>query len=152
MVAPTSGIRAQVLTRDGGRCVSCGSADALQMQHRARVGNGGSGIRPDVLELVTACAVCNARFEADLQTRALVYGWKVRTWVNPADVPVFNIPAQQWGLLGVQDFFGELRPVVFPCSPEFAWNRMRVVYGDAWDEWCDDLERIVQIGLKGRRS
>ncbi len=41
---------------------------------------GGSKLKPTVSDGVTACVLCNDSFEAHLQERALLNGWKVRGW------------------------------------------------------------------------
>lgn len=100
MSAPTATVRRQMLTRDGSRCIRCGVGIYLEAQHRQAVGMGGSKHRPSIVEVVTACSECNARFESDLQQAALRFGWKVRGWVaEPGLVPVFEAWSGWWFLL-----------------------------------------------------
>lgn len=99
MAAPTPKMRALIYKRDGGRCVSCGSTAGLTVQHRKTVGMGGTKTLPTVQELVTACLPCNQGFEAELQTKALEHGWKLRRFANPAEVPVYYAWAHSWYLL-----------------------------------------------------
>lgn len=134
MAAPSQRVRGQVLLRDGSQCVSCGTRTSpLEMQHRQAVGVGGSKHRPLAHELATACSRCNMRFESDLQTRALVFGWKVRRWVaQPGLVPMFNRARGQWGLLTSLGGF-------VPVTPAAAHARMREVYGPEWDQWAKEV-------------
>jgi hypothetical protein len=146
MVAPSPKVRGLVLLRDGQTCVACGSRTSpLEMQHRQRVGAGGSNVRPQPHELATACALCNMRFESDMQTLALGCGWKVRAWVkDPRLVPMFNRPRGAWGLLTPEGGVARL-------SPAAAIAQMREVYGpEEWDRWADKSPLLV--GMKGKVS
>lgn len=139
---PLDADRALVLRRDLFRCVRCGKDTALEMQHRRRVGAGGSKVRPPVTDLVTACSWCNEGFEGVGQTEALVYGHKVRSWVvDPGRVPLFNRPLRVWGRL--TDAGG-----VIILQPQDAMDAMRSVYGTEWDRWADQLRE--PLGLMGR--
>jgi hypothetical protein len=117
--------------RDGHRCVSCGTLENLQYQHRAAVGMGGSDRAPRFPEGVTSCAVCNPAYEAHRQVEALFRGWKVRRWVAEQDlvaqVPVFFL-FDGWHLLNAD----ATRTAVSVRAAEF---RMRAVYGPEWDDW-----------------
>ena len=58
---------AQVLERDGGRCVIAGPAclgEATVADHRANRGAGGSTVLNDMRCLIAACGLCNS-FKAD---------------------------------------------------------------------------------------
>ena len=128
MTAPTPAVRAVMLERDNEQCVACPTTVRLEAQHRQAVGMGGSGRRPGFVELVTACQEHNARFESDLQTRALAHGWKVRKWVaDPGQVPVFYVRSG-WHRLTDDG-------MRIPISGVFASTMMRAVYGDEWDQW-----------------
>lgn len=100
MIAPTSDVRAETYFRDGNQCASCGTHALLTFQHRGAVGMGGSKIMPLVVEGLTLCLECNDRTERDLQTKALLHGWKVRRWVQQQgrcqDVPVFYAHLGVW--------------------------------------------------------
>lgn len=135
--------RAAVRRRDGDRCVTCGGTSALTMQHRAAVGSGGTSLRVGVAGLLTACAVCNARFEGDLQAAALTYGWKVRTWVVAAAVPVFYLPVGEWFALLPSGGIARV-------SRADAHTRMRAVYGAQWSRWVADSGAV--LGLEGVAS
>lgn len=102
MSAPTAKVRKQVYDRDGNRCVSCGTTYGLQAHHRQATGLGGRIRRPTPSELLTACGLCNASYEADKQSEALLWGIKVRRNIGgltPADIPVFYLHDQGWFLL-----------------------------------------------------
>lgn len=123
-----------VLARDGYHCVSCPnlSGHRLEMQHRQAVGAGGSKVLPEPHELATSCAVCNARYEADLQDEALARGWKVRGWVpDPGLVPMYRANDRAWLLLTSAG-------TCVRITEQHAIERMHDVYGDQWDEWARD--------------
>lgn len=97
MANPTQKVRTGVMQRDGERCVSCGTAWGLTFQHRRAVGMGGSKIPPTYADGLAACGSCNARFEGDLQTLALLNGWKVPRGVDdPARVPYYHAHTNRW--------------------------------------------------------
>ncbi|SJM54911.1 hypothetical protein [Agrococcus casei] len=97
MADPTDKVRRGVRERDGERCVACGTMWAITFQHRRAVGMGGSKERPGYADGLAACADCNARFEGNMQTLALLNGWKVRRWVqDPSRVPYFHVATGRW--------------------------------------------------------
>lgn len=134
--------RRAVRFRDGERCVSCGAVDGLTMQHRAAVGMGGTSFRVGLAGLLTACAVCNGEYEHTLQDEALVYGWKIRSWVTAHIVPVFYMHRRIWVVLGAE---GRMRAV--PSGE--AVLMMRAAYGEQWEAWARDLR--VLVGLEGMK-
>ena len=127
-------MRVAVKKRDAGACVACGSRQWLTMQHRARVGMGGSSLAVGFPDLVAACVTCNEHFEAGGQTAALVYGWKVRSWADPCDVPVFYRRFDVWALL-------DLRGGLHTIDRDHATGRMRDAYGEEWGGWVAQLRR-----------
>lgn len=139
MVAPTTHVRGLVLLRDGSQCVSCSThTSPLEMNHRQSVGGGGSKVRPMPHELNTACSRCNMRFESDLLAGGLAHGWKVRKWVDDCSrVPMFHAARGRWGLLsgdgGVQ--------VIARAE---AYERMRDVYGEQWDQWAAEAGLLAR--------
>lgn len=90
-MAVSAKVRRQVYERDGFMCVSCGRTDTLTLQHRVNRGMGGSKTRDGVQNLVTMCAIENQRLEAnpDFAAVGVENGWKLRSWENPLNVPVF---------------------------------------------------------------
>ena len=123
--------------RDGDRCARCGTAFNLTHQHRQAVGMGGSKIAPMITESLTLCGDCNVRCERDLQTMALVYGWKVRRFVSDAGlVPVFFPHRQGWARLTKG---GEALPIHATEAAEM----MRAVYGEDWDRWAEQVGALA---------
>ena len=110
------------------------------MQHRAAVGSGGTSLRVGFDGLLTACAVCNAGFEASLQTVALVYGWKVRSWALAGAVPVYFLTRDVWAVLQPSG-----RLAVIPTAD--AAVMMRAVYGPQWEGWV--AESATRFGMRG---
>ncbi|QPE04109.1 hypothetical protein IT882_12995 [Microbacterium schleiferi] len=97
MADPTPKVRRGVIERDGEACVSCGAQGPLTFQHRRASGMGGNPTRPGFADGLAACAICNMRFEGDLQTLALLNGWKVPRGVkDPARVPYYHAATDRW--------------------------------------------------------
>lgn len=128
MSAPTLLVRRAVLTRDGHQCAACGAIYELEFQHRQASGMGGVRRRPEPHEGLTLCEVCNELVEGPMQARALLYGWKVRRWVqSPWLVPV-RFFAFGWQWLGKDGGRSLL-------SPEAARVAMVDVYGPEYMRW-----------------
>lgn len=124
MADPSEKVRRGVKDRDEGRCVSCGSAWALTFQHRRAVGMGGSDVRPSYADGLAACGSCNGRFEGDMQTLALLNGWKVRRWVEqPELVPYYHAHSDAWYALSPDG------PWRLHITRRKAMSMMRAVYG-----------------------
>lgn len=93
MTAPTVKVREATYRRDLFRCVSCGTSDGLTWQHRAATGMGGAGKKANRLTAadgLTACVMCNMRFESDMQELALASGWKLRR--HRGGIPASELP------------------------------------------------------------
>lgn len=129
MSAPTPAVWKAVKDRDGRQCIVCGTEHGLSFQHRVRVGQGGSKIRPTAVNGVTACVPHNEAFEHRLQTLALLRGWKVRSWVQePGRVPVWYPLLGGWHVLR-----GEGRELI---TARAARVLMVDVYGaDEYERW-----------------
>jgi len=129
MSAPTPAVRKATVTRDQFRCVLCGATTALEWNHRAAVGMGGSKHRPGAVEGVMLCTRCNTDIEsvADLMKLALSYGVKIRKWADPVKVPVFYPHEHQWFRLEGLDRH--------PITAVVALDMMHDVYGDEYFEW-----------------
>ena len=132
MSAPTIQVRRAVYNRDDQQCVACGATEGLQFQHRAAVGAGGSKILPTVVGGLTLCALDNQAAEGHLQTRALVWGHKIRRWQNPTLIPVFYPRSFAWFR-----FEGTTRKKI---SSEVAVEMMCAAHGDAWmSMWASEM-------------
>ncbi|KAA9133735.1 hypothetical protein [Microbacterium caowuchunii] len=124
MAEPTAKVRRETYQRDEHRCASCGARDGLTFQHRRAVGMGGSKVRPTIGDGLTACGLCNARYESDMRAAAMAHGWKVARWVyRPERVPVWDFVTHQWYRLDA------VLPVRYPITARTARHMMRVVYG-----------------------
>lgn len=90
----------QYLDRDKG-CLHCGERDAVSPQHRANRGMGGSKERDVPSNIIVLCSYMNNAIEANarLQTLARTYGWKLSTWDDPTEVPVYDTQTAKWYLL-----------------------------------------------------
>lgn len=145
MAAPSRNVRERVMARDG-QCVACHVLAPLEFQHRRAVGMGGSQRPPTYVDGLAACSAHNARFEADLQREALLYGWKVQRWVSrPERVPVLYWEPRQWCVLtldGSREFI----------TADIARELMGAVYGDdRYSEWAD-LLKAGALDSNGNRS
>ncbi len=101
MTKPTALVRADTYRRDHYRCVSCGTFDNLQWQHRTAEGMGGSKLVVTTADGVTSCMVCNPRYESDMQSLAYSMGWKLkrhRGGLPSSAVPFFVVWEHQWFL------------------------------------------------------
>jgi hypothetical protein len=78
------------LERDGGRCVHCGTTGGLVPQHRAGRGAGGSRSLNRPSNIIVLCSSLNGLIEHDADTAhwAFGYGWHLKRWQNPLEVPV----------------------------------------------------------------
>jgi hypothetical protein len=93
------------LVRDGG-CIHCGESEAVAPHHRANRGMGGSKARDVPSNVIVMCSWMNSAMESDARVaeQAREYGWKLRSFEDPATVAVFYQVAQKWVLLN--DRFG----------------------------------------------
>lgn len=96
---------ARLMARDGG-CLHCGLTEAVSPNHRANRGMGGSKVRDVPSNLVVLCSWLNGVIESDAQWAAVArsYGWKLNTWQNPLEVPVYDARNREWLLL--DDHYG----------------------------------------------
>lgn len=125
MADPTLKVRKGVMERDGLACASCAAVDGLTFQHRRAVGMGGSKLRPGYADGLAACGTCNARYEGDLQSLALLNGWKVRRWVeDPARVPYYHAATNHWYVLSPDE------PLRRAITRSAARRMMNAVYAE----------------------
>lgn len=144
MAAPTAAVRRDMYVRDNGQCYTCGAVDGLSFQHRRADGMGGSKVQPGVPDGVTACIICNGRYETDLQTIALGYGWKVRKWADPLLVPAFHAPTYTW-----YRFEGIFRHIV---TAVVAWDMMHAVYGEQYLGWRAEADETLRARILYERG
>ena len=92
----------QLLDRDGGGCVHCGEREAVAPQHRANRGMGGSKLRDVPSNWVVLCSRLNGLVESDAYAAQVAhsFGWKLSSWEDPKEVPVYDTQANAWFLLG----------------------------------------------------
>lgn len=95
----------KLLARDG-YCLHCGATEALSPNHRANRGMGGSKVRDVPSNLVVLCSLFNGFIESNAKAAATAkdFGWKLNTWQNPLEVPVFDTQKREWRLL--DDVYG----------------------------------------------
>lgn len=107
MTAPTKKLRELVYSRDGRKCVECGSESNLSFGHREASGTGGRGTKAPALTAadgVTQCVPCNVAAESYGQQKALHSGHKIRRnrgGVPATRIPVYYRPEDAWFLLDV---------------------------------------------------
>lgn len=134
--------RKAIKHRDAEKCASCGAVQGLTMQHRAAIGMGGTSYTVGFAGLLTACGICNGKYEHAMQKEALVYGWKILSWVTAHVVPVFYAHRRLWAVLSIE---GGVRRI-----PEAeAARMMRAAYGAQWDKWVAELP--TRFGLEMTR-
>lgn len=89
------------LNRDK-HCYHCGSSgDDLVPQHRANRGMGGSKLRERPSNVVAFCSLTNGLIESDAQMAqdARWFGWKLETWEDPLETPIYDRSTGHWYLL-----------------------------------------------------
>jgi hypothetical protein len=82
-------------------CLHCGETEAISPNHRQNRGMGGSKLRHKPSNLVILCSSMNSLIESDNRwsSLALRYGWKLESWEDPAQVPVYDAIKDCWFLL-----------------------------------------------------
>lgn len=103
----------KVYNRDDWQCVHCGTTQGLSIQHRKNAGMGGSKKAHTPANLVTLCLLENLAMEADvLKARtARYYGWKLNSYENPENEPVYYAPKDAWYTLDNEGGMKETSPV-----------------------------------------
>jgi len=91
------------LVRDQG-CVHCGETETVAPHHRANRGMGGSKARDVASNVIVMCSQMNTAMESDARTAEMAryYGWKLRSFEDPAQVPVYYKTLGVWVLLDDQ--------------------------------------------------
>jgi hypothetical protein len=85
------------LARDGA-CYHCGDATTAVPHHRANRGMGGSKARDEASNVIVMCSNINGLMESDpiVQQMAKDFGWKLESWQQPAEVPVYSVYSGKW--------------------------------------------------------
>lgn len=87
------------LHRDGGKCLHCGiTGETLVPQHRINRGHGGSKERERPSNIIVLCAQSNGLIESDAMAarEAREHGWKLHTYQDPQQTPVYDAVAGEW--------------------------------------------------------
>jgi hypothetical protein len=95
---------AKYLVRDADSCWHCGvSNDTLVPQHRVNRGMGGSKAPRlnNPSNIITFCSWANGLLESspEFAEHARAMGWKLDSWNNPLQEPVFFAANGTWWLL-----------------------------------------------------
>lgn len=109
----SSSTRYAIYNRDDWQCVHCGTTQGLSIQHRINRGMGGSKRRDSLSSLITLCAIANQRLESDAQfaQAGRYYGWKLNSYENPENEPVYYAPKDAWYTLDNKGGMKEVSPV-----------------------------------------
>ena len=86
------------LDRDGGYCLHCGNTRTLVPNHRINRGMGGSKKRDVPSNIIVICAELNGLIESVhyFAEQAHSFGWKLSSWENPLEVPVWDSMTGLW--------------------------------------------------------
>jgi hypothetical protein len=59
---------------------------------------GGSKARHEPSNIIVMCSLVNGLMESDpiIATMAREFGWKLESWQNPVEVPVFHVTESKW--------------------------------------------------------
>lgn len=82
-------------------CLHCGETEAVSPNHRINRGMGGSKLRDTPSNIVIICSWLNERIEgsAFFRDMALDYGWKLESWEDTLNEPVFDACQGKWFML-----------------------------------------------------
>lgn len=106
---PTQGKRAKLVERSGHLCERCGYVFADEVHHRSSRRMGGTR-RPEINELTNLmhlCSPCHRRV-TEHPEEACKWGWSVRGWMDPEQMPVMMPRRGGWVWL---DDDGDTHPV-----------------------------------------
>ena len=100
-MAVSKALIAQLRARDGDVCAWSGvETDTLVPHHRANRGAGGFKRADRLSNLVLVDSIANGRFEADLQEKAKLLGFKISRYADPESIPLFH---KMWGWVLLKD-------------------------------------------------
>lgn len=83
-------------------CLHCGDdGDTLIPQHRINRGMGGSKRLDTASNIIVMCSLFNGLIESsgEAARAARVNGWKLSSWDNPVEVPVYDTVQDCWWVL-----------------------------------------------------
>lgn len=87
-----------VYKRDNYECAHCGTTSGLSIQHRINRQAGGSKYRDSPSNLFVLCLIENQKLEADARAARIARfnGWKLRSYEDPLEVPVWYETEDAW--------------------------------------------------------
>ena len=98
---PSRKVRAAVLIRDGYACVCCGGSvigQVYSLQHRKRRSQGGDNALPNLITVLgDGSQGCHARIDSRIDPHDEAAGYTVRSFDDPAKVPVLYVSAHGSG-------------------------------------------------------
>lgn len=104
---------AKYVSRDQ-RCYHCGKQDeTLVPQHRIGRGMGSKNAKAErPSNVIVLCSYANGQIESDARfaENAKKFGWKLESWQNPSEEPIFDYVTGSW--FALDDFFQ--RDFTFP--------------------------------------
>lgn len=100
---PSAALRELVLERDGRACVCCGLSvvgQVYSLQHRQRRSQGGRNVASNLITMLgDGTRGCHARVDSRIDLEDEAKGFTVRSWDDPALVPVMVFEADGSGAL-----------------------------------------------------
>lgn len=84
-------------------CPHCGiGSPYLIPHHRKNRGMGGSKLLDRASNILSVCSGINGLMESDpeIANLARTYGWKLRTYESPLEVPIYDSYEGEWYRLG----------------------------------------------------
>jgi hypothetical protein len=109
---PSPAVRALVLARDGRACVCCGRSIVGQpysLQHRKRRSQGGDSSPSNLVTVLgTGTTGCHERIDSRRDPSDEAKGYTVRSFGNPALIPVMFFTSPDSGFTAWLDDSGEL--------------------------------------------
>jgi hypothetical protein len=89
---PSKAVRAAVLARDGFQCVCCGRSvigQVYSLQHRKRRSQGGGSLASNLITVLgDGTTGCHQRIDSRIDPADEAQGYTVRSWDDPALIPV----------------------------------------------------------------
>lgn len=109
---PSAAVRALVLARDGHACVCCSGSivgKPYSLQHRKRRSQGGDNSPSNLITVLgTGTTGCHERIDSRRDPSDEAKGYTVRSFGNPALIPVMFFTSNDSGFTAWLDDSGEL--------------------------------------------